>query len=115
MDVIQKQALVVEALEDGKARDIKVLDVSKRSSFTDVMVIATGTSTTHVRSLGARVAQELKDAGEPPLGTETSPEPDWVLVDAEDIVIHVMTEAARAHYALEKLWETPPENRSQPH
>jgi ribosome-associated protein len=113
MNLVEKQALVIEALEDGKARDITVLEVSKMSSFTDVMVVATGTSTTHVRSLGSRVAQALKDAGEPPLGTETSPQPDWVLVDAEDMVIHVMTESARAHYALEKLWEKKPSNRSE--
>lgn len=113
MNLAEKQALVIESLEDGKARDIKVMDVSTNSSFTDLMIVATGTSTTHVRSLGSRVSQDMKDAGETPLGTETAPEPDWVLVDLEDAVVHVMTESARAHYALEKLWEVKPANVSE--
>ncbi len=105
MNLTEKKLIIIKSLEDGKARDIKVLDVATISSFTDVMLIATGTSTTHVRSLGSRVAQDMKDIGETPLGTETSPEPDWVLIDLEDIVVHVMTEAARSRYALEKLWD----------
>ncbi len=108
MNLTEKQAIVIESLEEGKARDIKVMDVSEISTFTNLMVVATGTSTTHVRSLGSRVGQDMKDAGEAPLGTETGPEPDWVLIDLEDAVVHVMTETARAHYALEKLWDVKP-------
>ena len=97
--------IIVESLEDSKARDIQVLDVTGVSSFADMMIVATGTSTTHVRSTGHSVAQKLKDLDMPPLGVEAGPQPDWVLVDAGDIIIHVMTEAARAHYSLEKLWD----------
>lgn len=113
MNLAEKEALIVEALEDGKARDVKVIDVTANSTFTDLMIVATGTSTTHVRSLGSRVDQALKEAGEAPLGTETGPEPDWVLVDAADVVVHVMTETARAHYALERLWEVQPSSQQE--
>ncbi len=108
MNLTEKQTLITRSLEDAKARDIKIINISKISTFTNVMMVATGTSTTHVRSVGSRVAQDLKDAGEPPLGIETGPQPDWVLIDLEDIVVHVMTETARAHYALEKLWDIRP-------
>uniref|UniRef100_Q31IE2 Ribosomal silencing factor RsfS n=1 Tax=Hydrogenovibrio crunogenus (strain DSM 25203 / XCL-2) TaxID=317025 RepID=Q31IE2_HYDCU len=108
MDSQQVEALIVSTLEDSKARDIQVLDVSKLSSFTDKMVIATGTSTTHVRSTGNAVAQAFKEAGEPPMGVEAGPEPDWVLVDLGNAIVHVMTESARAHYQLEKLWNIKP-------
>ena len=103
--------LTVSTLEDGKARDIETLDVAKICSFADAMVIATGTSTTHVKALGNAVAQAFKDAGEPPMGVESGPEPDWLLVDLGNVVVHVMTESARAHYALEKLWSVVPSDK----
>lgn len=105
MDLKAIEALIVSTLEDVKARDIQVIDVSEVSSFADLMVIATGTSTTHVKALGEHVALAFKDAGEPPLGVEAGPQPDWVLVDLGNTIVHVMTEGARAHYALEKLWD----------
>lgn len=105
MELTEIKDLIVETLEDSKARDIQVMDVSEVSSFADLMVVATGTSTTHVKSTGNAVALAFKDAGYPPLGVEAGPQPDWVLVDLGDAIVHVMTEAARAHYALEKLWD----------
>lgn len=105
MDIQQIENLVVETLEDSKARDIQVLDVAGVSSFADLMVVATGTSTTHVKSLGSHVEMAFKEAGEPALGVEGGPQPDWVLVDLGNAVVHIMTEAARAHYAIEKLWD----------
>jgi ribosome-associated protein len=105
--------LTTQTLDDGKARDIQTLDVAKICSFADAMVIATGTSTTHVKALGQAVAQAFKDAGEPPMGVEAGPEPDWLLVDLEDVVVHVMTESARAHYALEKLWTITPSDKAE--
>ncbi len=105
MDVKAVEALVMKTLEDVKARDIQVLDISEVSSFADLMIIATGTSTTHVKALGNHVAQAFKDVGEPPMGVEAGPQPDWVLVDLGNTIVHVMTEGARAHYALEKLWD----------
>jgi len=105
MELEEIKNIIVESLEDSKARDIQVMDVAGVSSFADIMIVATGTSTTHVRSTGNSVAQKLKDLDIPPLGVEAGPQPDWVLVDAGDIIVHVMTEAARAHYSLEKLWD----------
>ena len=105
MDLKQIEDLVVSTLEDAKARDIQILDVAGVSSFADLMVVATGTSTTHVRALGSHLEQAFKEAGEPPLGVEGGPQPDWVLVDLGNVIVHVMTEGARAHYAIEKLWD----------
>ncbi len=111
MDLQQTLDLVTQTLDEGKAKDIETLDVAKICSFADAMVIATGTSTTHVKALGEAVAQAFKDAGEPPMGVESGPEPDWLLVDLGDVVVHVMTESARAHYALEKLWSVVPADK----
>ncbi len=108
MDLKAVETLVVNTLEDVKARDIQVIDISKVSDFADLMIIATGTSTTHVKAVGGHVAQAFKDIDEPPLGVEAGPQPDWVLVDLGDTIVHVMTEGARAHYALEKLWDVKP-------
>lgn len=105
MDIKLTQDLVVKTLEDGKARDIQVIDVAGVASFTDCMVVATGTSTTHVRALANMVAQAFKEAGEPSLGVETSSEPEWALIDQGNVVIHILTEKARAYYAIEKLWQ----------
>lgn len=105
MDLNEVQNLIVETLEDSKARDIQVMDVAGISSFADLMIVATGTSTTHVRALGSHLEQAFKEAGEPALGVEGGPQPDWVLVDLGNAIVHIMTEGARAHYAIEKLWD----------
>lgn len=105
LDLTQVVKLVVGTLDDSKGRDIQVIDIEGVSSFADRMVVCTGTSTTHVRSLGSHLEKAFKDAGEPPLGVEGGPQPDWVLVDLGNVIVHVMTEGARAHYALEKLWD----------
>lgn len=105
MTLEEIKTLIVDTLEDSKARDIQILDVAGVSSFADLMVVATGTSTTHVRSVGAHLELAFKDAGEPALGVEGGPQPDWVLVDLGNAIVHIMTEGARAHYAIEKLWD----------
>lgn len=105
MDIKQIETLIVNTLDDSKARDIQVMDVKGISTFADLMVVATGTSTTHVKALGSHVEVAFKEAGEPPLGVEAGPQPDWVLVDLGNAIVHIMTEGARAHYALEKLWD----------
>lgn len=105
MDLQQLEDLAVKALEDGKARDVQIIDVAGVSSFTDRMIVATGTSSTHVRSLGSMVDQAFKEANDPSMGMETGPEPDWVLIDHGNLIVHVMTEKARAYYSIEKLWD----------
>lgn len=105
MDLQQIENIALKALDDGKARDVQVIDVAGISSFTDRMIVATGTSSTHVRSLGSMVDQAFKEAGDPSMGMETGPEPDWVLIDHGNLIVHVMTEKARAYYSIEKLWD----------
>ncbi len=108
MDTQAIEELAVKTLEDFKGRDIQIIDISEISDFADRMIIATGTSTAHVKGVGNNVALAFKDAGFPALGVEAGPQPDWVLIDLGNVIIHVMTESARAHYDLEKLWEVKP-------
>ncbi|TFH88125.1 ribosome silencing factor [Billgrantia azerbaijanica] len=98
------KSLVLEALEELKARDVATLDVSRLTSVTDVMVVASGTSTRHVAALAERVIQEVKEHGIQPLGVEGKAGADWVLVDLGDLVVHVMLAETRELYDLERLW-----------
>lgn len=98
------------ALEDLKGTDIKVLDVAHLTTVTDWMIICTGTSTRHVKSLADNVADAARESGNRPLGTEGADGSEWVLVDLGSVVVHVMQAQARIHYQLEKLWDiAPPE------
>lgn len=98
--------LAVDALEDLRAVDLRVIDVRGSSSITDFMVIATGTSNRHVKSLSENVVKKAKASDEPPLGVEggDSSQVEWVLVDLNDVVVHVMLPQIRDFYNLEKLW-----------
>jgi len=104
MEIEQLQTLVLQSLEDMKARDVRLLDVRGKSSITELMVVATGTSSRHVKSLADAVAVKAKEAGEVPLGIEGDNDTEWFLVDLNDIVVHVMTQESRDFYNLEKLW-----------
>jgi ribosome-associated protein len=99
---IQKTAIT--ALEDIKARDITVLDVRKLTSLYDTLIIASADSNRQVRALANHVRDKLKEAGATILGVEGEQVAEWVLVDAGDIVVHVMQPAVRAYYNLEELW-----------
>jgi ribosome-associated protein len=99
-------AAVTTALEDMKAVDVKVLDIRGISDFADTLVIASGNSDRHVRSIADRVVVDAKAAGMRPLGTEGTREGEWVLVDLQDVVVHVMLPRVREFYGLERLWET---------
>lgn len=106
------QAIIEDALDDLKAQDITVLDVSTLTDVMDTLIIATGTSSRHVKSLAGSVVQDAKDAGFPAIGVEGTEEGEWVLVDYGDIVVHVMQQATRDLYELEKLWSMEPVSRS---
>jgi ribosome-associated protein len=104
MELEELKAIVVAALEELKAVDLKVLDVRRIASFTDLMIIASGTSSRHVRALADKVIERCKAAGVRPLGLEGERDAEWILVDLGDIVVHVMSPAMRDYYNLEKLW-----------
>ena len=96
--------IVVDAIDDMKGVDLLVIDVRDMTSITDRMVITSGTSTRHVKSIADSVALKAKQAGFPALGVEGAQAAEWVLIDLGDVVVHVMTPAIREFYALEKLW-----------
>ncbi len=102
--------LVVEALDDIKAFDIRAIDVRPLTTMTDFMVIATGRSDRQVRALADSVVQKAKAAGVRPLGVEGETSGEWVLIDLGDVIVHAMQADARDFYQLEKLWD--PSNRS---
>ncbi|AHK15027.1 MULTISPECIES: ribosome silencing factor [Thalassolituus] len=107
MQIEQIKSLVIEALEDMKAQNITVLDVRGRTSVTDWMIIANGTSNRHVGAVASNVEEKAKHAGLRPNGMEGRAAADWVLIDLIDVVVHVMTEQARHFYDLERLWGEP--------
>ncbi|MDM1245847.1 ribosome silencing factor [Acinetobacter sichuanensis] len=102
--------VVHEALLDVKAKDILELDVSKISNVADAIVIASGTSTRHVKALADNVAEEARKAGFRPIGVEGERDAEWILIDLDLIVVHVMLPTARKFYDLESLWRTTPEH-----
>ncbi|WP_409524825.1 ribosome silencing factor [Nitrincola sp. MINF-07-Sa-05] len=104
MQADQMIELVQSALDDMKAKDIVLLDVTGKSSVTDFMMIASGTSKRHVLSVAQAVIEKVKQAGLQPLGSEGQNAGDWVLVDLGDVVVHVMMPDARSFYDLERLW-----------
>jgi ribosome-associated protein len=105
------QKIAVTALEDIKARDITVLDVRKLTSLYDSIVIASAESNRQVKALANNVRDKLKASGATILGVEGEAAGEWVLVDAGDIVVHIMQPAVRAYYNLEELWAPPPARR----
>lgn len=104
MQAEQLLKIVLRELEDRKGEQITTLDVRNKTSFTDYMVIVTGTSDRHLQSLCDYVADKVKENGVEPLGIEGGLGADWILLDLGDVIVHAMTAQAREHYQLEKLW-----------
>lgn len=101
--------LVIDALEELKATDIRELDVSRLTDVTDRMVVASGGSDRQVKAIARNVIERAKEHGHPPLGVEGEREGEWILVDLYDIVVHVMLPRIRDFYQIEKLWSGEPE------
>lgn len=96
--------LVIDALEEVKAKDIVKLDVRELTTVTDYMIVASGTSHRHVKALADAVADKAREAGHRPAGIEGEDGSEWVLLDLQDALVHVMLPRVREFYSLEKLW-----------
>lgn len=113
---MQNEQLVkvaVAALEDMKGQDIIIIDVRGKTSVTDFMVIASGTSSRHVKSMANEVLEKVKEQGVRPIGSEGLDGGEWALLDLGDVVVHVMQVATRQFYDLERLWQGAEQSRAQ--
>ena len=104
--------LTKSALEDVKAQDIQVIDVREKHSLTDYMIIATGTSNRQISAMLEKVREQVKAKGVQPLGEEGKGDSDWVLLDLNDVIVHMMTSNARQFYDLERLWKGAEQSRA---
>ncbi len=104
MQAEQLLKIVQKELDERKGQQITTLDVRGKTSFTDYMVLVTGTSDRHLQSLCDYVTAKVKESGGNVLGIEGGPGSDWVLLDLGDVIVHAMTAQARDFYQLEKLW-----------
>ncbi len=112
LNVKDKTAAIVAALEDIKALDIEVIDTSKLSSMFERMVVASAQSTRQTKALADHVEEQLKARGETILSVEGGDSGEWVLVDLGDVIVHIMQPAVRAYYNLEELWGVKPKLRA---
>ena len=104
MQVEALKAFVIEKLEEIKGRDITILDIAKKSGFADYMIVCSGNSNRHVKSIAQSVAIECRAAGIEPLGIDGNDVGEWALVDLSSVIVHVMTDEIRDRYQLEELW-----------
>jgi len=105
---------VVAALDDMKAVNVKTMDVRKVTDVADCMILASGNSDRHVRSIADKVVENSRAAGFRPMGVEGQRDGEWVLVDLNDVIVHVMLPRVREFYGLEGLWEVSPSRPSKP-
>lgn len=108
LDVDDVSRVVLASLEDDKAEDIVAIDIRGKSSFADMLIVASGRSARHVGALADHVMRKLKDAGVKDVSLEGVPHCDWVLVDAGDIVVHLFRPEVRTFYNIEKIWAGAP-------
>ncbi len=109
----QLEQLVLSVLDDYKALNVVVIDVRKLTTITDTMIICSGTSTRHLKTLAEQIVKRAKEKGEVPLGVEGEDSAEWILVDLSDVIVHIMQPAVREFYSLEKLWTTAEEVREK--
>ncbi|MDF1782014.1 MAG: ribosome silencing factor [Alcanivoracaceae bacterium] len=99
--------IVLDALDEMKAKNVSSLDVREITSVADNMVIASGTSTRHVKAMADSVMEKAKEKGFRPIGVEGTESAEWILVDLGDVIVHLMQQATREYYDLERLWRKP--------
>lgn len=104
IDVDAATRVVLTSLEDDKAEDILAIDIRGKSSFADMLVVASGRSARHVGALAEHVMSKLKEAGMKDVRIEGMPQADWVLVDAGDVIVHLFRPEVRSFYNIEKIW-----------
>lgn len=112
MQAEQLVQVVIAALEELKGQDILTIDVREKTSITDFMVIATGSSSRHVKSLAETVLEKTKEQGVRPIGSEGLDSGEWGLIDLGNVVVHVMQAATRQFYDLERLWQGAEQSRA---
>ncbi|NRD72569.1 ribosome silencing factor [Shewanella sp. VB17] len=108
MESAELKQFVIDKVEDLKAKDVVVLDISERSNIADFMVVCSGTSKTHVKAIAENLVVEAKRANLHINGVEGRESSEWVLVDLGDVILHVMQDKTRDFYELEKLWTEKP-------
>ena len=108
MDIRKLQRVIVDALEDVKAHDIKVFNTTELSDMFERVVIASGTSNRQTRALASSVVEKVKDAGGDVVNVEGEDAGEWVLVDCNEVIVHIMQPAYRAYYNLEEIWGNKP-------
>ena len=111
MNLSKLQTTVVSALEDMKGKEIEVLNTAKLTALFERMIIVSGTSSRHVKSLAQSVQEKVREAGGSVNSVEGEDNGEWVLVDLGDIIVHVMQPMVRTYYNLEELWQTTPSGR----
>ena len=113
MNTEELAKVVVKTLDDNKAIEIKVLDVSELTNITDRMIICSATSTRHAKTLADKVVRQSKEFGLRPLGVEGEDQAEWILIDLQDVIVHIMLPETRDFYSLEKLWSMAETARAQ--
>lgn len=111
IDLNELKQLVIDSLEDMKAKDITVLDVKPLTSVADLMIVASGTSNRHVKAIAENVREQVKKNNIQTLGIEGQDAAEWVLVDLGDVIVHIMLPDTRRFYDLEKLWSMSPDSQ----
>ena len=104
MSEMSTRFIAEKSIEDAKGQDVCVLDVRRLTTITDFMIIVNGTSDRHVKAIARQVVMDLAEHGMKPSGVEGAETGEWILVDAGDVIVHVMDRGSRDFYELEKLW-----------
>ena len=113
IDISDVKNIVLESLDNLKTQDIVMIDVSKKSNFTDCLLIGTRTSSTHIKSISNEITENLKKSGYGKLIKGVELDSEWVLIDLFDIVINLMLSETREFYSLEKLWSSDASYKSE--